>query len=58
MSSLAHGVTLAAVLLQPESRGHIRLADPDPAEPPLIDPTCSPRSGTCTGMRLAAESAS
>lgn len=34
----AHGVTLAAVLLQPSSSGSIRLADPDPAVPPVIDP--------------------
>jgi choline dehydrogenase len=33
-----HGFTVAAVLLQPESRGEIRLASPDPAAPPVIDP--------------------
>ena len=33
-----HGVTFAAVLLQPKSRGEIRLASPDARERPLIDP--------------------
>ena len=33
-----HGVSLAAVLLQPASRGTITLDDPDPAVPPRIDP--------------------
>jgi choline dehydrogenase len=33
-----HGVTLAAVLLAPESRGVVRLASSDPAAAPLIDP--------------------
>jgi choline dehydrogenase len=32
------GLTLAVVLLQPESRGRITLAGADPAVPPLIDP--------------------
>ncbi len=34
----AHGLTLAAVLLRPHSRGTIRLASANPAEAPLIDP--------------------
>jgi choline dehydrogenase len=33
-----HGLTLGAVLLQPQSRGRITLASADPAEPPVIDP--------------------
>jgi choline dehydrogenase len=33
-----HGYTMAAVLLQPESRGTVRLASNDPLAPPLIDP--------------------
>jgi len=33
-----HGISIGAVLLQPESRGRITLASPDPAEPPVIDP--------------------
>ena len=33
-----HGYTVAAILLQPESRGTIRLASNDPLAPPLIDP--------------------
>lgn len=33
-----HGYTVAAVLLQPESRGTVRLASSDPFDPPLIDP--------------------
>ena len=34
----AHGLTLAVLDLQPDSRGHIRLASADPSEPPIIDP--------------------
>ncbi len=33
-----HGMTCAAVLLQPESRGVVALQDADPASPPRIDP--------------------
>jgi choline dehydrogenase len=33
-----HGLTLAVVFLNPRSRGRIRLASADPAEPPVIDP--------------------
>jgi choline dehydrogenase len=33
-----HGMTLAAVLLQPLSRGRVSIASPDPTVPPLIDP--------------------
>lgn len=33
-----HGMTVAAVLLQPESRGTIRLASTDPTQAPFIDP--------------------
>jgi choline dehydrogenase len=33
-----HGVTAGPILLQPESRGTVRLASSDPADPPLIDP--------------------
>jgi choline dehydrogenase len=36
--SPGHGVTLGPVLLQPESRGSVRLAASDPAAPPVIDP--------------------
>jgi choline dehydrogenase len=53
----AHGVTLAVELLQPESHGDIRLASPDPAEPPLIDPGCltaeSDLRGLVAGIRIA-----
>ncbi|WP_341994858.1 GMC family oxidoreductase N-terminal domain-containing protein [Microbacterium sp. LWH7-1.2] len=34
----AHGLTVAAILLRPLSRGTIRLASSNPAEAPLIDP--------------------
>ncbi|MEV4686966.1 GMC family oxidoreductase [Microbacterium sp. LWH3-1.2] len=34
----AHGLTVAAILLRPVSRGTIRLASSNPAEAPLIDP--------------------
>ncbi|MCU1489545.1 MAG: glucose-methanol-choline oxidoreductase, partial [Acidimicrobiaceae bacterium] len=33
-----HGVSLAAVLLQPESRGAVSISSPDPAVAPRIDP--------------------
>lgn len=33
-----HGYTIAAILLQPESRGTVRLASNDPLTPPRIDP--------------------
>ena len=35
---VAHGLTVAVLFLTPQSRGHIRLATADPAEPPVIDP--------------------
>jgi choline dehydrogenase len=34
----AHGFSIAAVCLQPRSRGSVRLSSPDAAEPPVIDP--------------------
>ena len=37
-TSPGHGVTLGPVLLQPESRGSVRLASTDPAAAPRIDP--------------------
>ena len=44
-------------LLQPDSRGHIRLASSDPAEPPLIDPGYltaeSDLRGLLAGLRVA-----
>jgi choline dehydrogenase-like flavoprotein len=33
-----HGLTIAAVLLQPKSRGEVRLASLDPTAAPVIDP--------------------
>ena len=33
-----HGVTLAAVLLQPDSSGVVHLRSPDPSVPPVVDP--------------------
>jgi choline dehydrogenase len=33
-----HGLTIAAIGLQPESRGSVRLRSGDPLDPPLIDP--------------------
>ena len=53
----AHGVTLGVELLQPDSRGHIRLASGNPAEPPVIDPgyltADSDLSGLVVGIRFA-----
>ena len=37
-ASPGHGVTLGPVLLQPESRGSVRLVSTDPAAAPRIDP--------------------
>jgi choline dehydrogenase len=34
----AHGLTLGAVLLQPDSRGTVSISSPDPDSPPEIDP--------------------
>ena len=53
----AHGVTLGVELLQPDSRGDIRLASGNPAEPPVIDPGYltaeSDLRGLVVGMRIA-----
>jgi choline dehydrogenase len=53
----AHGLTLAVLFLQPDSRGHIGLASADPAEPPVIDPGYltaeSDLSSLVAGMRIA-----
>lgn len=52
-----HGVTLAVELLQPESRGAVRLASGDPTEPPVIDPGYltaeSDLRGLVAGVRIA-----
>jgi choline dehydrogenase-like flavoprotein len=44
------GVSLHACLLRPASRGTVRLADTDPATPPLIDPRYLSASGDLDGM--------
>jgi choline dehydrogenase len=53
----AHGLTLGVELLQPDSRGDIRLASGDPAEPPVIDPGYltaeSDLRGLVAGVRIA-----
>jgi choline dehydrogenase len=53
----AHGLTLAVLFLQPDSRGYIRLASADPAEPPVIDPGYltaeSDLRGLLVGLRIA-----
>jgi len=50
-------VTLGVELLQPDSRGDIRLASADPAEPPVIDPCYltaeSDLRGLVAGLRIA-----
>jgi choline dehydrogenase len=38
MTAPANGITLMAGLIRPASRGTLRIASPDPAVPPLIDP--------------------
>jgi choline dehydrogenase-like flavoprotein len=52
-----HGLSLAMVLLQPDSRGDIGLASADPAEPPVIDPGYftaeSDLRGLVAGLRIA-----
>ena len=53
------GVTLNSAYLQPESRGTVRLASPDPADAPLIDPNYwaepNDRAMAFRGLRLARE---
>ena len=53
------GVTLNSAYLQPESRGTVRLASPDPADAPLIDPNYwaepNDRAMAFLGLRLARE---
>ena len=52
-----HGLTVGVELLQPDSRGDIRLASADPAEPPVIDPGYltaeSDLRGLVAGLRIA-----
>jgi choline dehydrogenase len=33
-----HGISIGAILLQPESRGRVSLSSANPADPPVIDP--------------------
>jgi choline dehydrogenase len=53
-----HGITVAAVLLQPRSTGTIAPAGPDPDRPPLIDPAYltapEDRTTLVAGLRRAA----
>ena len=53
------GVTLNSACLRPESRGSVRLASPDPADAPLIDPSYwaepTDREIAFRGLRLARE---
>ena len=53
------GVTLNSAYLHPESRGTVRLASPDPADAPLIDPNYwaepNDRAMAFRGLRLARE---
>ena len=53
------GVTLNSACLRPESRGTVRLASPDPADAPLIDPNYwaepNDRAIAFRGLRLARE---
>jgi choline dehydrogenase len=48
-----HGVTCAAVLLQPESRGTVRIRSADPREPPRIDPRYLSDPAGADAARLA-----
>jgi choline dehydrogenase len=52
-----HGLTLGVELLQPDSRGDIRLASANPVEPPVIDPGYltaeSDLCGLVAGLRIA-----
>ena len=52
-----HGFSLHACVLRPESRGTVRLASPDPAAAPVIDPNFldDPRDIAClrAGVRLS-----
>ncbi|QBY02621.1 alanine-phosphoribitol ligase [Rhodophyticola sp. CCM32] len=53
------GVTLNSAYLRPRSRGSVRLASADPAEPPLIDPNYwadpNDREMSIRGLKLAQE---
>ena len=53
------GVTLNTAYLRPRSRGTVRLASPDPAAPPLLDPNYwsdpHDRQMAIKGLRLARE---
>ncbi|MFR9749480.1 GMC family oxidoreductase [Nocardia sp. 004] len=55
-----HGVTLAAVLLRPHSRGRITLSSADPSAKPVIDPRYlsdsagADRTAIMAGLRLCA----
>jgi choline dehydrogenase-like flavoprotein len=53
----AHGLSLGVELLQPDSRGQIRLASAEPAEAPVIDPGYltaeSDLRGLVVGLRIA-----
>jgi choline dehydrogenase len=47
-----HGITAGSILLQPESRGTVRLASTDPAVPPVIDPAYLQAAGDLETMIL------
>ena len=54
---MRNGVTLNAALVQPRSRGTVRLASADPRDPPLIDPNYwaeeEDRERSIEGLRIA-----
>ena len=55
--SPGHGVTAGPILLQPDSRGTIRLASADPSVPPLIDPAYLRAAGDLETMVLGVREA-
>ncbi len=52
-----HGVTAGSILLQPASRGTVRLASADPAAPPAIDPAYLQAPGDLETMILGVREA-
>ena len=52
-----HGVTAGPILLQPASRGTVRLASADPAAPPAIDPAYLQAPGDLETMILGVREA-
>lgn len=53
-----NGLSIAALILQPEARGHIRLTSPDPVVPPMIHHELLGCEADINGLEIAARKAS